>query len=132
MSAPVALHHVAVVSTKYDESLEFYRDLIGLRVVHSWSGGGRRLCLLAAGEACIELIEKLTPSASSGQASEPPIAHMTFRVDDVDGAIASVRQRGYEVTVEPKDVLLGDRPARLAFFVGPNGETLEFFSSKTV
>jgi glyoxylase I family protein len=132
MPKSIALHHVAVVTTKFDETLAFYRDLLGIPIVHSWKNGDRRLCLAAVGEAHIELIEKLTPSASSGQPTEPPIAHLTFRVPDVDQAIDEVRAAGYPVTIEPKDVDLGDAPARLAFFTGPNGETLEFFCSSQV
>ncbi|HOT35597.1 MAG TPA: VOC family protein [Candidatus Latescibacteria bacterium] len=132
MPGPVSLHHVAIVTTKFDESLKFYRDVLGLGLVHQWKGGDRRLCLLAVGNARIELIEKLTPPDGAGQAAEPPIAHLTFRVDDVDTWTETVRAYGCEITTEPKDVVLGDAPARLSFFVGPNGETLEFFSSKAV
>ena len=36
-------------------------------------------------------------------------------------------KHGYPVTVEPKDVQLGPIAATIAFFTGPNGETIEFF-----
>ena len=40
-----------------------------------------------------------------------------------------VRQAGYQVTVEPKDVNLGGLEVTVAFFKGPCGEILEFFQT---
>ena len=37
---------------------------------------------------------------------------------------------GYKVTIEPKDVALGELPARIAFVDGAAGEIVEFFCVK--
>ena len=41
-----------------------------------------------------------------------------------------VRQAGYEIAVEPKDVELAGSPIRIAFCWGPMGEYIEFFWEK--
>ena len=38
-----------------------------------------------------------------------------------------LRQAGYEVTVEPKQLNLGGLDVTIAFFNGPCGESIEFF-----
>lgn len=61
------------------------------------------------------------------------IHHVSFAVDDADQCIDVVRKAGYEVFVEPKDVVIASMPplqARVAFFYGPLGEEIEFFAEK--
>ena len=49
-------------------------------------------------------------------------AHLALATDDTDGCAARVREAGYEITIEPKDVELSDITARIAFCTGPCGE----------
>mgnify|MGYP004652540065 FL=1 len=61
------------------------------------------------------------------------IHHVSFAVDDADQCIDVVRKAGYEVFVEPKDVVIASMPplqARVAFCYGPLGEEIEFFAEK--
>lgn len=61
------------------------------------------------------------------------IHHVSFAVDDADRCIDTVRKAGYEVFVEPKDVVIASMPplpARVAFCYGPLGEEIEFFVEK--
>ena len=138
MSALKGFHHIAVMTTKFDESFAFYRDLLGLPVMHAWQSGPRRLCLLATdpsnptGGPYVELIECASDAPEPESHSAHPIAHLTFRVDDVDDAIEPIREAGCQITIEPKDAMLGDASARLAFFTGPNDETIEFLASEAV
>lgn len=61
------------------------------------------------------------------------IHHVSFAVDDADQCIDVVRKAGYEVFVEPKDVVIASMPplpARVAFCYGPLEEEIEFFAEK--
>jgi glyoxylase I family protein len=55
--------------------------------------------------------------------------HIALATTDARAAIEHVRQAGYEVTVEPKDIQLGSLKATIAFFRGPSGELVEFFQT---
>ena len=68
-----------------------------------------------------------------GYPGQGAIRHMAFAVKDVDGCVAAVREAGYEITTEPKDIVIGSvppYPARIAFCIGPVGEEIEFFAEK--
>ena len=61
------------------------------------------------------------------------LRHLALATDDVDGCIAAVHGEGYEITIEPKDIVIGSvppLPARIAFCIGPCGEEIEFFNEK--
>ena len=51
----------------------------------------------------------------------------------MDECIRRVREAGYQVTVEPKDVVIPSEvpfALRVAFCVGPLGEEIEFLQEK--
>ena len=51
----------------------------------------------------------------------------------MDGVIEKVKAAGYEVFIEPNDIMIRSDPpfpARMAFCYGPLGEELEFFQEK--
>jgi glyoxylase I family protein len=58
-----------------------------------------------------------------------PVIHFALATTDTRAALEHVRQAGYEVTVEPKDVTLDSLEVTIAFFKGPNGEIIEFFQT---
>ena len=51
----------------------------------------------------------------------------------MDQCVKAVREAGYAITVEPKDVTLATTPPspiRVAFCIGPVGEEIEFYQEK--
>ena len=59
--------------------------------------------------------------------------HFALKTDDVDGCVKAVREAGYPITVEPKDIVIPSQPefpVRVAFCNGPTGEEIEFFQEK--
>jgi len=79
-------------------------------------------------------IELIGPTANSPVAGSPaandPLVHLALATADAAAAIEPVRQAGFEVTMEPKDVKLADLEATVAFFKGPNGEVVELFQTR--
>ena len=72
-------------------------------------------------------------SNGPGVKSKGAVRHIAFGTDDVDGVIEKVKAAGYEVFIEPKDIVIRSDPpfpARMAFCYGPLGEELEFFQEK--
>ncbi|HEX3000656.1 MAG TPA: VOC family protein [Armatimonadota bacterium] len=124
-------HHAAVQTTDYEGTKRFYMDVLGCRMANEWEGGDRHLCLLDLGDGgCIEVIGVPEAQRPTEATAQYPMIHLALRTNDVDAAIARVRAAGCEVTIEPKDAVLGEMTVRLAFFVGPNGEILELFHPK--
>ena len=72
-------------------------------------------------------------STAPDKLGEGALRHLAFAVEDTDACIEAVRAAGYEVTMEPTDIIISSEPpypARIAFCVGPVGESVEFFKER--
>lgn len=121
------IHHVSMKCSnqeEYEKTIHFYKDILGLPVARSWNAG----IMLDTGSGLIEIFNDGEENLDKGV-----IRHFAFAVDDADRCIDAVRKAGYEVFVEPKDVVIASDPpfpARVAFCYGPLGEEIEFFEEK--
>lgn len=124
------IHHAAIKYdglAKFQAALHFYHDLLGLRVARTWGEGDASAAMLDTGSGILEIF-------ANGEGLENgKIAHIALATRDVDKCVQLVRQAGYPVTIEPKDVVIGSQPsfpARIAFCLGAGGEVVEFFCEK--
>ncbi len=126
------LHHVTIQTRDWEKSLHLYQDVLGFQMVTEFGPAERRIMLLDIGDG--SHIELIAPTADTPAVGSPavndPLAHLALATPDAAAAIEPVRQAGYEVTVEPKDVTLDTVEATVAFFKGPNGELIEFFQTR--
>ncbi len=126
------LHHVTIQTRDWAAALRLYRDVLGMTVVAEFGSPERKLVLLDIGDGShIELIAPTatTPAIGSPVANDP-LVHLALATPDTAAALEHVRQAGYEITMEPKAVRLGNIEATVAFFKGPNGEVIEFFQTR--
>ncbi len=122
-------HHIALQTRDWDASLRLYRDILGMRIVAEFGTPERRILLLDIGDGSyLELFAPL-PGADDQPVNANLLTHVALATTDTRQAIEHVRQAGYTIKTEPKDVQLGPIPATIAFFNGPNGETIEFFQT---
>ena len=125
------LHHIAVHTRDWDDSLRLYRDVLGMKPVVEFEVSDRKVMLLDIGDGShVELFAPTidTPPADIPAANDP-LTHIALATTDTRSALERVRQAGYEITVEPKEVSLSGLEATIAFFKGPNGEVIEFFET---
>lgn len=127
MSLIKGTHHVAlrVTPEKFPEAMRFYSETLDLPVLRTWNDG--KCAMLSTGNSIIELLATEEPLPQNGM-----FQHIALATDQVDELIEKMRGLGLNVTVEPKDVVLGDPAlhARIAFFEAPTGETIELFCEK--
>ncbi len=122
-------HHIAVMSKDWNASLKLYRDVLGMTERATFGSKQQKIMLLDIGDGShIELFEPKPNDPT--EALNYPIIHFALATSDARAATEHVRQAGYEITVEPKDVNLGGLEATIAFFKGPCGEIIEFFEEK--
>jgi glyoxylase I family protein len=124
-------HHIAVQTRDWDASFKLYRDVLGMPVVAEFGSAERKIVLLDCGDGSyMELFQPKGDTAAPGSdAPNDPVFHFALATTDTRTATERVRQAGYEITVEPKDVDLGALQVTISFFKGPNGEVIEFFQT---
>lgn len=125
------IHHIALKCesiTRFEKTVAFYRDLLGMPVLRSWGEGESTGMMLDTGAGVMELFAGGGDTLGYGS-----VRHFALATDDVDGCIEAVRAAGYKITEEPHDILIPSEtpfPARIAFCIGPVGEEIEFFCEK--
>lgn len=102
----------------------FYHELLELPILRKWDTGIHLDCF----NSCIEIFLDGTKSVGEGC-----IRDFAFATDHVDELVEKVRNAGYRVSVEPKNVDMKTNPVssiRVAFIEGPLHESIELFCEK--
>lgn len=121
--------HVGMTVSSIDQSLAFYVDLLGLRLVDRRPGTqGDEVAFVDTGGCMLELIGPsngalLAEDVAAGRAG---LLHLTFKVDDVDATVEHVRAAGAEVVEPPRDAYNKRMARRVAFCRDPDGILIEF------
>jgi glyoxylase I family protein len=135
-SGITGIHHVAVFARRsYDEAVRFYAEVLLLPRKVEFVVGNKRASLFDTGNA--GYVEVFDYTGQPAEAAPTTINHFALRTKDVDGVLKRVRAAGVRVTVEPVsfDFPTHHGPAsysiRIAFFDGPEGESIELFDEVT-
>lgn len=102
----------------------FYKEILELEEVRAWDTG----CMFNTGAGLMEIFND--GECPLGQGT---IRHFALATDDVDACAKKVKEAGYEVFIEPNDIVISSTlefPARIAFCRGPVGEEIEFFQER--
>lgn len=120
------IHKIAIVTDDVEAAVMFYTEKLGLAVVERFPSGDNAAdedyVFLDAGGVILELM----PAAA---VEEPPgFHHISFLVEDIDGAVQELDEKGVRILKEPFSP--GVEGLRLAFFEGPGGLNLQLFERK--
>ena len=93
------IEHIGIATEKIDDALAFWRDALGLEVVHTEEVAeqGVRVAMLPVGEPRVELLEPThdeSPVAKFLRKRGPGIHHVAVRVEDIRAALARLKSRG--------------------------------------
>ena len=125
---------VAIICSNFEESLRFYRDVLGFEIVVDTeisdeiatrlgvAPRGFHQVRLQAGDSLIKLtdIESPPPAAPHGFASG--IRWLTLYVEDINSTIEDLKQKGVEFLADP---VRGQHAAAVAA-IAPDGILIEF------
>jgi methylmalonyl-CoA/ethylmalonyl-CoA epimerase len=96
-----AIDHVGVAVADLDDAIAFYRDDLGMRLVHQEVNEeqGVREAMMAVGDSgsCVQLLAPLSPESTIAKfldRSGPGLQQVAYRVEDVDAVSATLRARG--------------------------------------
>jgi catechol 2,3-dioxygenase-like lactoylglutathione lyase family enzyme len=125
--AGLGTHHIAIQTTDYEASVNFYTEVMGMTEVVGFVNEGRRAVILDIGDGShIELFEPIPGTQPSNDATGDVVFHFALQTTDIESALERVRAAGMEITVELKTVQMGPLNISLAFFKGPSGEVVEY------
>ena len=118
------IHHISMkcaAKEDLDRAKDFYTGILGLTISREWPDG----IMIDTGNGFIEIF-----CNGEGERGKGAIRHVALLTDYVDELSDQIKMAGYEVFVEPKDVVIGSvppYPIRMAFCTGPLGEEIELF-----
>lgn len=115
---PLAVHHVSVNVADAAEGIAFYTDVLGGTLRTDRPDLGIAGAWIDLGATQVHLIETRVPP-NLGQ-------HFAILVDDLDGAVAELRDRGFEIG-EP----MGIAGNRQTFILDPSGNAIELHEVAT-
>lgn len=137
--------HTAFTVSDMERSLPFYRDLLGLKVVRDKIRWGKafdemtgfpnaklRVVVLEDGESghLLELIEYLNPKGKKRRwrLCDAGATHISFYVDDLDGAYERLRENGVRFQSPPVTIRRGGKTiGKVLYLYDPDGNTIELF-----
>lgn len=121
------IHHISMkcaAKEDFDRAKDFYTGILGLSICREWPDG----IMIDTGNGFIEIF-----CNGEGERGKGAIRHVALLTDHVDELSDLIKMAGYEVFVEPKDVVIGSvppYPIRMAFCTGPLGEEIELFCER--
>jgi AcrR family transcriptional regulator/uncharacterized glyoxalase superfamily protein PhnB len=131
-SAPVgevAQLRVVVQAAAFEQTLAFYRDVVGMPQAEAYEAeGGARVAILDAGRATLEIanpaqVEFIDRVETDGDAPSDRI-RLALEVADTDAAVARLDEGGAEIEASARVTPWNSRNARLR---GPAGLQLTLF-----
>src|SRR6185503_10483393 len=97
------VEHIAIAVSSLKQSIDLLRDTFGLPLEYEEQIGQTRLAMLPVGQTYLELLEGQGPeSGVTKWISEKGtgLFHICFEVEDIDGALAELRQKGVKLRDE--------------------------------
>ena len=91
--------HIGIATPKIEDALAFWRDALGLEVVHTEEVAeqGVRVAMLPVGEPRVELLEPThagSPVAKFLEKRGAGVHHIAVRVEDIRAALARLKRQG--------------------------------------
>jgi len=150
-----SIDHINIVVKDLEGMIRFYRDVLGLKVTKQVTISGewvdRTVGLTGAkGDVVyldlptgprIELIRYLSPPGAHpvglDRSNTAGLRHMAFRVDEIDAAVARLRDAGVQflsdvqLVPDSQVTYAGGVRKRLVYFRDPEGNLLELCEYKT-
>lgn len=112
------IDHVGVAVEDLDASIAYYRDVLGMPLVHreTVTDQGVEAALLDVGDGHVELLSPLGPETPVGKflaRRGPGLHHVAYRVPDVDETLGKLEASG--VRLIDQHSRIGIRGSRVAF-----------------
>jgi len=125
------INHVAIVVEDIDSALGFWRDVLGLALDHieEVPSQASKVAFIPLGDSEVELVEPIDPDSGLSKYLEKRgegLHHLCLEVEDIEGMLASLKEKGARLINETPLEL----PGRKMAFIHPktaNGVLIELY-----
>ena len=110
--------HIGIAVSNLDESIKFYHDVLGIELQGTEEVADQKVkvAFMPRGDTEIELLESTAPDgpiAKFIEAKGQGIQHIAYRVDNIEQAIADMKEKGIRMIDETPRYGAGN--AKIAF-----------------
>lgn len=121
------VHHIAIICTNYQQSKDFYTNVLGLSIVREVYRKERdsyKLDLEVNGQYVIELFSFPNPPARPSRPESAGLRHLAFEVDDIEAAVTALNSK----SVFPEQIRIDEFTGKkFTFFADPDDLPLELY-----
>ncbi|NIS79671.1 MAG: methylmalonyl-CoA epimerase [Anaerolineales bacterium] len=132
MGAVIRIDHVAIVVDDIDQALMFWRDALGLNVIHVEDVPDQEsvVAFMPTGASEVELVKPTSDNSGIARfltKHGPGIHHICFEVEDIESCLEKLDQHGVRL-INPEPVI-GTGGKRIAFIhpEGTHGVLIELY-----
>jgi glyoxylase I family protein len=121
------VHHIALICSDYEKSLEFYTRVVGCQVIaEHWREEQQSYLtkLSLNGEYVIELFSYPSPPQRPSYPEAAGLRHLAFEVDDIEEQVAELDRLGVAHEAIRTDMTTGKH---FVFFNDPDDQPLEMY-----
>ncbi len=121
------VHHIALICSDYEKSLEFYTRVVGCQVIaEHWREEQQSYLtkLSLNGEYVIELFSYPSPPQRPSYPEAAGLRHLAFEVDDIEKQVAELDRLGVAHEAIRTDMTTGKH---FVFFNDPDDQPLEMY-----
>jgi lactoylglutathione lyase len=147
MASITKAHHMGLQVADLEQSLAFYRDVLGFRVVFAWNPQAdyirelvgypdadihAAVLRLPGSDVVLELLEyrNVERAPVDTRTANPGTAHIAFFVDDLDTLYAELVDRGVRSVSEPVTPTIGpNEGGRAVYLIDPDGIRVELIQT---
>ncbi|MFX1374767.1 MAG: VOC family protein [Promethearchaeota archaeon] len=114
----ITLHHAHIFASNLDESIKFYQDMFGAKILFDNKIAGARNVMISIGLAKINFYDQ--PPKDQGRGA---IHHLGIETDDLDALVTHMKNKGFQFIKKIKN--LG--PLKYVMAAAPDNVLLELF-----
>lgn len=126
------IDHVAILVDDLENTLAFWRDALGMELTHVEDVPAEKsmVAFLPVGDSEVELVKPTTSDSGLARYLEkrgPGMHHVCLEVDDIEGMLAHLKEKGVQLINETPMVGLGGRKYAFIHPKSANGVMVELY-----